>query len=118
MESNFLPTQTDDAARQQLVSNAFYFVADFLAGADSAPRVDSQTVRADGLLGPNNNNTDVAVGANGDLFIRGRSGLYSKVPQGATTAGVTPNAPLLAGLGISPGLLMLAIAGFFLLRHR
>lgn len=116
--ADYLPTQTDDANRQQLVSNAFYFVADFLSGADSAPRVDSHTLRADGLLGPNNNNTDVAVGANGDLFIRGRSGLYSKVPGGAATAGVTPNVASIGGFGISPTLLMLAIAGFFLLRHR
>lgn len=111
--ADYIETTNDDAARQQVVAQAFHLFADVLAGSDSQPRVDSQTTRADGLLGPPNNNTDVAVGANGDVFVRGRSGTYTRYAAGSAPAAAAAS----AGQVITPGMIVLGLLVLMIVRH-
>jgi len=101
---------TDDQNRQAIVSRFFHFVGDLTSGMDSSPRLDPGWVRADGTLGAAQS-TDVALGADGQVYVRGKVAINPAVAAPATGTA----AP--AGLVLSPTLLILAALAFFALRR-
>lgn len=97
----------EDGQRTALVSNFFHFVGNVLAGSDSNAYVNPGFVRSDGLLGPVGAGNDVFLAADGNLYRRG------------VAAGPAAGAPVatVAGLSITPGMLMLAAVAYFVLRR-
>ena len=110
--AQLMPTQNDDAARQQLTSNFFYFVGDLLQGTDTTLRVDPNQIRSDGMLGPVGNAQSLGIGNGGEIYVRGSTGQYGT----QQTALPAPALPTLAGLQITPGLMILAALAWFMLR--
>jgi hypothetical protein len=100
----YLPTDSDDANRAQLVSNLWWTVGDLLMGTDVSRRVDPANLRADGLIGPAGSAVSYGVAADGTLYIRG------------TAARGTAAAASVGGFAIMPGLLIMAVLAFFALR--
>lgn len=99
----------DNNSTSALVANFFHFVGDFAAGMDSSPRNDPGWARTDGIIGPVQG-TGYGVASDGTLYVRGAASTQQPQPQAGSAA------PAAAGLVISPGLLLLAVA-FFLLRR-
>jgi|GEM_PF-3172751 len=107
-----LQPSDEDRDRTAAVASAFaYLVGDLLAGVDGSPRIDSTTVRSDGLLGPVSNQPSVAYGTDGAVYVRGQSGMYQRASGAAPVVSASA-----AGLSVSPGLLLLAAVAFFVLR--
>ena len=111
--ADLAPSDQDAARAAQITSGFFYLLGDVLNGTDSTPRFDSTTVRNDGLLGPVNSPQSVAVGTDGSVYVRGTSGGYY-----ATGSKVQPATGNAAGLTLTPGVLMLAVAVLFVLKHK
>ena len=110
--ADLAPSDADAARAAQITKSFFYLVGDIMGGTDSTPRVDSSTVRSDGLLGPGGNTgQSIGIGSNGEVYVRGTTWN----PFGPTT---TTDAAPAGGLVITPGLIMLGIAALFILRHR
>jgi len=109
MAAAFMPTTAEDATRQQLVSAFFWTVGDILAGTDSTMRVDPGSLRTDGLLGPGGSSTSYGVGNGGEVYVRGVAG------QAAGTGQTQVDTK--AGISISPGLLVMALVAFLVLKH-
>lgn len=106
MTATYLPAGTaanEDAQRQGTVSQFFYLIGDVLRGVDQQPTMDPST-RNTGVYGPapTLGSVDVGVGANGDVFIRGRSGV-SPVNQ-------TQSQTQAAGFTLSPLMLLAGAA--------
>ncbi len=106
----YLPTESDDATRQQATARVFYLLGDYFTGTDSVMR--SEPGFSGGrVLGPNQTGVDVGVGNGGEVFQRGRSG------QVATQGSMNAPAALPALLGNPLVLLALAVGAFVLLRR-
>lgn len=91
----------EDAQRQGTVSQFFYLIGDLMKGVDDQAVMDPST-RNTGVYGPapTLGSVDIGVGANGEIFVRGRSG------QGA--ANTTASQTQVAGFTVSP---LVLIAG-------
>lgn len=107
----YLPTDNDDARRQQFFARQFYLLGDYLAGSDAQPRYEPGNVGSD-VLGPRQPLYQLGVGAGGEVFVRGAAG------QVGTT---DTTAPRLYGLPAawSPVLLIAAagLAFWFIARR-
>lgn len=98
-----------DSARQGLFSTFFFASPNLLGGIDDAPRIPTGPGNGTDMLGPGTTlGLDVGVGNNGEVYLRGRSG------QVGTDAGPAPTAA--AGFQLTPGLVLIAIAAFLILR--
>ena len=108
--ADYLPTASDDAARQQMVSAFFWTAKNILEGTDTVLRLDPNEQRPDGMLGPNGSASSYGVGPNGEIYVRGTTGQTAAQPQSAQI-------PTVGGMTLTPGLLMLAIAAWFVFKH-
>jgi hypothetical protein len=108
-------TANSDAVRQSQLSSFFYATPNLLAGMDSASRLGNVRNDGDGgtgdLLGYGTSfGVDVGVGNNGEVYLRGRTGEVAPAPSSSSSS------PSVAGFALSPGLLLLAVAAFLILR--
>lgn len=99
----YMPTASDDAARQQTAARAFYLLGDFLAGSDTQPRIEPGSVNNSGLLGPSSSPTDIGIGVGGEVFVRGQAGQV-----GATQTASTAQSS--AAVQVSPLMLVAVLA--------
>ena len=68
-------TGNADAMRAAPIAQAFQLFADVMQGVDSQPTMEPGMVNDSGLLGPAQTfNLDVGIDANGQPYLRGRSG--------------------------------------------
>lgn len=114
---NFQPSGSapvDDAARQGLFSAFFFSAGNILTGIDDSPRIATGPGNGTDQLGPGTTlGIDVGVGSNGEVYIRGQAAPTTS-GQGTTAAA----SPSMAGLQLSPGLLLLGLAAAFLLLRK
>lgn len=100
--------QNSDAVRQAGAAAWFNSVEGLLAGIDDSLRVQPSSGN---VLGYSSSyGVDIGVGNNGEFYARGRTG---QIGNDAATAAPSP---AVAGLRITPGLVLLAIGAFLLLR--
>ena len=114
--AGYLPTTNDDQAAQQLAASFFFTAAGLLAGTDTTLRIDPNQQRTDGLLGPVGSTVSLGVGNGGELYVRGSPGQFGTTSAAPSSSG-SPPASGVAGITLTPGLLMLAVVAFLVLRR-
>lgn len=107
--AEYLPTASDDAARQQAVAAFFWTAQNILGGTDTILRNDPNLNRQDGMLGPQGSASNYGVGPNGEIYVRGTTGQTASQPQAAQIPA--------AGMAITPGLLMLLAVAWFVFKR-
>lgn len=112
--ADYLPTQSDDAQRAQLIQRLFMTAGDLFAGTDTTLRIDPNQFRADGSLGPAGSAVSYGVGDGGEIYVRGSTG---QVGTTRIVGGGGGGGGAVAGLTITPGLLMLLAVGYLLLKR-
>lgn len=99
----------EDAARQSLFSAFFFASPNLLDGIDDSPRIVTGPGNGTDQLGPGTTlGVDVGVGNNGEVYVRGRTGQ-------ATSAQPVPPAATVAGVRITPAVLILGLVALALL---
>ena len=102
-------TSNDDAVRQSNSAAFFNSFEGLLVGIDDQPRY-APAQRGSQVLGFGTAmGVDIGVGNNGDFFVRGRVGAGDA--SGETTSGQAA-----APFRITPGLLLLCVAAFLILK--
>jgi len=94
MAETYLPAGTAvgnaDAVRQGSLAQWFWAAGNILAGTDDQHVMEPGT-QYDGLLGPTPTlGADIGVGANGDIFFRGRTTAANGTTQTAAAGTVSP----------------------------
>jgi len=90
---SLIPTTNEEAHGQQIASQFFHLVGNVLAGSDADPRMEPG-MTGGVLLGPRQRGTDIGVGANGEVYLRGSNGQASATTQAPTLFGVALTLPV------------------------
>jgi hypothetical protein len=104
-----IPTTNEEAHGQQIASQFFHLVGNVLGGADADPRMEPG-MTGGVLLGPRHRGTDIGVGSNGEVYLRGSNGAASSAAPSVASQ--------IANLQFTPlaWLLLIAGAAYLLLR--
>lgn len=115
---DYLPAGTatgnDDATRQAPISQFFYLVADVLGGVDSQPRNEPGMTNGSGLAGPSATfGVDVGVGADGQVYVRGRAGPEATGQAAAAASAAKPVGERIAQGALNPLLVIGLVVGLW-----